>query len=275
MSARPLGLLLLILAVLDPPGAGPAAVAQDAAPKRRASARMTRPDASNPLLAPRVLRGFFRPTVTLRKGDGRGSGTIIASNAKASLILTAAHVVADAGPLQVELQPYNYGLENDEKRLVGTGDWPRLVAAEVIAADLNADVALLRAPRLAGLPFVARVANDTVEPEPKGVFTSIGVVGGKELTGWRTDVQGSARIDLPKFTGRGTPGDARLFTITTKPPEFGRSGGGLFRADGSIVGVCVGRLQIHSEPATVVGVFASLESIRKVLRDAGQTPDGG
>jgi S1-C subfamily serine protease len=259
---------LVLLATLVASWPAPAAAQDPAAPKRRASARLPKlPRADNPLLAPEVLRGFFRPTVTIRKGDGRGSGTVIASTARATLVLTAAHVISDAGALQIELHPYNYGLEKDEKRLVGTGQWPRLAPAEVLASDPNADVALVRVPRLAGLPYVARVARDSVEPEPKGVFTSIGVVGGQELTGWRTDVQGSARIDLPSFTGRGTRGDPRLFTITTKPPEFGRSGGALFRPDGSIVGVCVGRLQPSNGPT--VGVFASLESIHKLIRDNG------
>ena len=58
---------------------------------------------------------------------------------------------------------------------------------------------------------------------------------------------------------------ARPFLITEKIPEHGRSGGGLFLANGDLVGVCVG----HSElvKGRHMGVFAAGESIRRLLDD--------
>src|SRR4051812_15992052 len=53
--------------------------------------------------------GTFRPTVLVRKGRAQGSGTVIASDRAGSLVLTAAHVVEDPGPLRVELHRYNLG----------------------------------------------------------------------------------------------------------------------------------------------------------------------
>lgn len=248
--------VLISLVLLAPWARG-----QDAGTQRRASARL--PSARrNPLLAPHVLRGFFRPTVTIRKGNSRGSGTIVASTRDETLILTAAHVVADPGNLEIELQPYNYGIEKDERRLTGSGPWPRLAPAEIVAADPPADVAFVRVKDIAPMPYVAHLDLNAGEPAKQEILTSIGVVGGKDLTGWRTDIYGQALIDLPLLTKRGQPGDPRAFTVTIKPPEFGRSGGALFRADGDVVGVAVGRLRINEGPE--IGVFASMASIRKL-----------
>ena len=60
-------------------------------------------------------------------------------------------------------------------------------------------------------------------------------------------------------------GSARPFLITEKIPEHGRSGGGLFLANGDLVGVCVG----HSElvKGRRMGVFAAGESVRRLLDD--------
>lgn len=235
---------------------------QGAPTVRRPSARL--PSRSHPLLSPRALRNYFRPTVTIRQGNGRGSGTIIRSVRDETLVLTAAHVVASREPLEVEIHPHNLGIEKNERELVGTGPWPRLVPAELMSADASADVAVVRIVGGAPLPYVAHIDMGSSEPRRDEILTSIGVVSGTDLTGWRTDLKQSLRIDLSRFTKRGRPGDARRFTITTKPPEFGRSGGGLFRPDGTVVGVCVGRLSIDHGPE--VGVFASMESIRNVLR---------
>ncbi|MGE5756573.1 MAG: trypsin-like peptidase domain-containing protein, partial [Planctomycetaceae bacterium] len=82
----------------------------------------------------------FRPTVLIRKGPAQGSGTVIASVANETLILTAAHVVRGPGPLRVELHRYNLGRERAED---GEG-WPLSVPAEVAATDPPADVAVVR-----------------------------------------------------------------------------------------------------------------------------------
>src|SRR5262249_37676814 len=72
----------------------------------------------------------FRPTILVRKGLSRGSGTVIASVDDEALILTASHVVREPGDLLIELHRYNFGLEAAER----PGEsWPRLVGAEVAA----------------------------------------------------------------------------------------------------------------------------------------------
>jgi S1-C subfamily serine protease len=197
----------------------------------------------------------FRPTVLVRKGMAQGSGTLIASVEGESLVLTAAHVVEDPGPLQVELHRYNLGLE----RMATTGSWPLSVPAEVAAADEAADVAVLRIRALPPLPFVARLAAEGPEPAEGTVVTSIGIDQGTRLGGWPTRV-----ADVDRFEIEGS-GAERLFLITARPPEHGRSGGGLFLRGGDLVGVCVGRAEIIRGRRS--GIYASGASIRRLLVD--------
>jgi S1-C subfamily serine protease len=226
-------------------------------PPRRASAKKR-----GDVVPESVLKGLYRPTLVLRKGNGRGSGTVIRSRAGETLVLTAAHVVRGEGDLQIELRPYNLGVEGNRRELAGT--WPRLVPAEVIAIDPAADVALLRVPGMTRLPYVARFDLDALDPAPGEILTSIGIDGATELIGWSTDVRGVALLDLAALTGQGTKGDPRPFIVTTKPSVQGRSGGGLFRDDGSLVGICVGR--IMADTGVTVGAFASFQSVRRLIR---------
>lgn len=196
----------------------------------------------------------FRPTVIIRRGNAQGSGSVVSSVEGETLILTAAHVVEDRGPLKVELHRYNLGLENDRAGTV----WPRSVPAEVVAADDSADVAVLRIKGLGPLPFVARLAVEGAEPPRGTLVTSLGIDRGTELSSWPTRI---AHIDRFEIEGTGAE---RSFLITTRPPEHGRSGGGLFLANGDLVGVCVGRAKLVKGRNS--GIFASSASIRRLLR---------
>ncbi len=184
---------------------------------------------------------IFRPSVTISKGSGRGSGTVFASYPGETLILTAAHVAAPEGPLAVEIQPYNLGIEDDPQRAEGT--WPRRYPAEVVAQEVPGDVAIVRMRPRFVMPYVARIATTKELPEPGQILMSVGVDAGSPLDGWRTDVRGTPTLDIGK-------GGFRPFITTNKPPVPGRSGGGLFLPDGAIVGVCVGRLSVASEGRT-------------------------
>lgn len=202
----------------------------------------------------------LRPTIQLRNGTHRGSGTVLVSVPGETLILTAAHVVRDASALQIELHRHNFG--GSTTGLTEGGGWPRLVPARVVAADTAADVALVRITGMVALPYVARFDPDAKDPEARDVLTSVGIDRTLFLTRWRTTAQGTAMVDI----GRG--GGPRRFIVVTRYPEHGRSGGGLFRGDGTLVGVCVGQLTLRNgEPK--VGIFASTESIHHLLRENG------
>ena len=129
------------------------------------------------------------------------------------------------------------------------------------AADPGTDVALVRIRGMTALPSVAPLDPEAGEPAQGDLLTSVGIDRGLHLITWQTNIQGSAMIDL----GRG--GGPRRFTVTMKPPEHGRSGGGLFRPDGALVGVCTGQVDI--KPGPKLGVFASVESIRQMLQTQG------
>ncbi|MDR3636874.1 MAG: trypsin-like peptidase domain-containing protein [Isosphaeraceae bacterium] len=197
-----------------------------------------------------------RPTVIVRKGLAQGSGTIVWSAKGESLVLTAAHVVKEAGPLAVELHRYNVGREREANH----GEWPRRCPGAVAAADAAADLAIVRLGGLPALPYVARLAPGDEEPERGAVLTSVGIDHGSRLTSWNTRL--TAVIWL-KLEGERAE---RPFLVTEQFPEQGRSGGGLYAVDGGLIGVCVGRVGGGKEKKTV-GLFASSASIRRLLRD--------
>ncbi len=197
----------------------------------------------------------YRPTVLVRRGTSQGSGTIIASVDGETLVLTAAHVVNDRGPTVVELHRYNLGIE----RTAAAGNWPRSVRASVLASDAAADLAILRIERIGALPYVARLARDHADPPADSIVTSIGIDLGTNLTGWSATL-----VEALSFTLNDSH-DQRRFLITDKTPEHGRSGGGLYLANGALVGVCIGHAGLVK--GRELGVFASRESIRLLLDD--------
>jgi S1-C subfamily serine protease len=196
----------------------------------------------------------LRPTVVVRRGTSQGSGTIIASIDGETLVLTAAHVVQAEGPIFVELHRYNVGRERTP---VKPGSWPRSLPASLAAADASADLAVLRIKNVVALPYVARVAPDQGPLAPESTVTSVGIDLGAKLTTWTTQLVKTVRFELNDSHSE------RLFLITTHTPEHGRSGGGLFLANGELVGVCVGHAALEQGPR--MGVFASRESIRQLL----------
>jgi S1-C subfamily serine protease len=197
----------------------------------------------------------YRPTVMVRRGKSLGSGTIIASVEGETLILTAAHVVTDSAPLFVELFRYNFGVEHVQ----AVKGFPKLVEASVVARDLEADLAILRIRGQLAFPYVARIAKGDTPPAIGARVTSIGFDKGAKLIGFSTRVRSVAKLDFEKS------GVFRPFVVTDDPPEVGRSGGGLFLADGSLVGVCIARAD-HPEGQTL-GLFSTLGNVRRLIEE--------
>jgi len=197
----------------------------------------------------------FRPTVLVRRGTSQGTGTIIASIDAETLVLTASHVVRGTGEIKVELHRYNLGLERSSTQ---SGRWPRHVSAECVATDAAADIAVLRLRNMVALPYVARLASADDEPRTTADVTSVGIDMGSKLSSWKTRL-----VDIFWFELNDS-GQERPFLVTAKIPEHGRSGGGLFDADGTLVGVCVGHAEMVQ--GRRMGVFSSIESVRELLR---------
>jgi S1-C subfamily serine protease len=196
----------------------------------------------------------FRPTVMVHKGSSLGTGTVIASREDETLILTAWHVVAEPGPLTADLNRFNLGLE----RFRDKAAFPRHLKATIVARDPATDLAILLVKGQLALPFVARIARGDAPPMPGSAVTSIGFDQGARLVGMSTTVRAVERLDL----GKG--GGVRSFVVTENPPEHGRSGGGLFRPDGALVGVCIARAEFDKGP--VEGLFTPLGSVKALLR---------
>jgi len=196
----------------------------------------------------------YRTTVLVRKGSALGTGTIIASVEGETLILTASHVVEEPGPLHVEFFRYNLGYERSRSV---TG-FPRRISASIAARDRNTDLAILRVGGQLKFPYVARIAPSD-RPIPGGTFvTSIGFDRGERLIGFATKVKRVERIDMDRGGGD------RSFLITENPPEMGRSGGGLFLQDGTLVGVCLARAQI--KPGAVLGMYGTVGNVERLLK---------
>ena len=198
----------------------------------------------------------FRPTVLVRRGTSQGSGTIIASVERETLVLTAAHVLRGRGPIVVELHRYNLGIE---KQPSIPGKWPRQVAAETVASDNLADLAILRIRDMVALPFVARLGPEVSEPAAKASLTSVGIDLGAKLSSWNTQLVEVLWFEL------NDSGTERPFLVTERIPEHGRSGGGIFDKSGTLVGVCVGHAELVKGKR--MGVFSSVENVRQLLRE--------
>ena len=196
----------------------------------------------------------YRPTVMVRRGTLQGSGTIIASVEGETLVLTAAHVLNAEGPVRIELHRYNLGME---RKPATEGVWPRVIQGKVAATDAAADLAVVRVEGMGALPYVARLAHGDLEPAPESIVTSIGIDNGSKLTSWRTKLIETATFEINDSR------DPRRVLITEKIPEHGRSGGGLFLANGELVGVCIGHAELVKGRRS--GVFASRESLHLLL----------
>jgi S1-C subfamily serine protease len=198
----------------------------------------------------------YRPTVLVRRGTLQGSGTIIASVEGETLVLTAAHVLNAEGPVRIELHRYNLGME---RKPATEGVWPRLIKGTVAATDPAADLAVVRIDRMGALPYVARLNHSEEELASDSIVTSIGIDNGSKLTSWRTILLETATFEINDSH------DPRRVLITEKIPDHGRSGGGLFLANGELVGVCIGHAELVKGRRS--GVFASRESLRLLLDD--------
>jgi len=195
----------------------------------------------------------YRPTVVVRKGSALGTGTIIASVEGETLILTAAHVVEDPGPLHVELFRYNLGFE----RIRSMTGFPRRLRATIAARDRDTDLAILRVGGQLELPYVARIAPSNRPFVSGTAVTSIGFDRGERLIGFPTRIKKVERIDMDRGGGE------RSFLITEHPPEVGRSGGGLFLQNGTLVGVCLAKAQL--KPGAILGMYSPVGNVRRLL----------
>jgi thiol-disulfide isomerase/thioredoxin len=173
------------------------------------------------------------------KGNSVGSGTIIDCRKGEALILTCGHIFRDSdgkGEIHVDL----FG-----------ADPPQHVAGRLIGCNLDTDVALVGISG-AGTMASARVAPASYAVHKGDRVVTIGCSNGADPT-----VQESHVDSLDRFSG---PANIQV----AGQPVQGRSGGGLFNAEGQVIGVCNA-----ADPSDNEGLFAALGSVYKELDRAG------
>ena len=199
----------------------------------------------------------FRPTVVVRRGPSQGSGTIIASVEGETLVLTAVardpRVGADlrrAPPLQPRA-----GAHARAAGRLAAADRRRGRRDRSPPPTWRSSASRASPPCPMSPAWRRRVASRrSTRPSPRSAST------------WAPGSRaGPRRLVEALWFELNDNRDERLFFITARAPEHGRSGGGLFLPDGELVGVCVGHTELFRGRRQ--GVFASRESIRQLLID--------
>lgn len=171
-------------------------------------------------------------------GNSFGSGTIVHRQGEDALVLTCAHIFRDSqgqGKINVDIFP-----PSGQQTVIG----------QIITYDLERDVALV-AIRTAAKVAVMPLGSRGTECQVGQTVFSIGCDQGGDrlLHNSRVNTvnryQGPANVQVA-----GTPID-------------GRSGGGLFAADGQVIGVCNA-----ADPADDEGLYAAIPTIYEVLDQA-------
>jgi thiol-disulfide isomerase/thioredoxin len=192
-------------------------------------------------LEQRLLSATARLRVEDTTGVSWATGTVIDSRQGEALILTCGHVFRDSegkGRIEVDL----FGPQG-----------PRGIAGQVISWDLKRDLALVSIFTEAPIGAVRVGGTDHASPVGAPVVT-VGCDGGKDPT-----IHHSRITAVDKYLG---PANLQV----AGQPVQGRSGGGLFAIDGTLIGVCNA-----ADPAENEGLFAALPSIHDQLDEAGLT----
>ncbi|MEX0794307.1 MAG: trypsin-like peptidase domain-containing protein, partial [Pirellulaceae bacterium] len=171
-------------------------------------------------------------------GNSFGSGTIVHRQGEDALVLTCAHIFRDSqgqGKINVDIFP-----PSGQQTVIG----------QIITYDLDRDVALVAirtAAKVAVMPLGSRDSECQVGQTVFSIGCDQG--GDRRLHDSRVNTvnryQGPANVQVA-----GAPID-------------GRSGGGLFAADGQVVGVCNA-----ADPEDDEGLYAAIPTIYEVLEQA-------
>jgi len=250
--AAPLATSAAIMTAGPPAAAGSKADPVAAAPRQRRPARVL--PAAEPVAAAaappldpaqraalerRLMAATARLLVEDSQGVSRGTGTVIDCRQGEALILTCGHIFRDSqGKGRVEVDLFG-------------GDGPRGVAGQVVSWDLKRDLALvsiftdkqIEPVRVGGADRSTRAGEPVV---------TVGCDGGDDPT-----LHHSRVTAVDKYLG---PANVQV----AGQPVQGRSGGGLFAVDGTLIGVCNA-----ADPADNEGLFAALPTIHEQLDEAG------
>ncbi len=194
---------------------------------------------SRELLVGRILAATVRLKVSDPQGHSYGSGTIIDTHGTEALVLTCAHIFRDSqarGEIEVDL-------------FLPSGHVAK--PGQLVSYDMESDVALVSMqPGMTVEPM--RVAAESYRLLVGQRLVSAGCDRGGEPSQRETRV-----TSLDKYLG---PANVEV----AGQPVDGRSGGGLFTLDGTVVGVCFG-----AEPTDNEGLYAAAKCAHQALDSAG------
>jgi thiol-disulfide isomerase/thioredoxin len=197
----------------------------------------------------RLIAASVRLRIEDANGNSCGSGTIIDARAGEALILTCGHIFRDSqgkGKIDVDL----FGPCAGQR-----------VEGRLVSFDLTRDVGLVTI-RTPGPLTAVRLAPPCCKVQKGDRVASVGCDNGKDPA-----VRHSYVTSLNRYTG---PPNIQ---VAGQPTE-GRSGGGLFSADGMLIGVCNAR-----DPQDQEGYYAAIDTICAQLDQAKlafvyQSPQG-
>jgi S1-C subfamily serine protease len=172
------------------------------------------------------------------RGRATGSGTVIDCREGEALILTCGHIFrewSERGRVSVDFFD---------------GAAERGVPARVVKYDLKSDVALLAITTRRPLR-VARVASPRVRMQKGEAVLAAGCEHGADVEPFPTKI-----TQIDKYLG---PPNLCI----AGQPKQGRSGGGLFNAQGQVIGVCNAADAEDNE-----GLYASLGAIHQLLDES-------
>ncbi len=173
-------------------------------------------------------------------GYGFGTGTIIDTHDSEALVITCGHLFRESkGQGKITADVFTSGTAQS-------------VEGQLIGYDLERDVALVSI-RAAGMR-AASVAPPAFTVRPGDRAFTIGCDKGADPSLRATQITSVNKYrGKPNYTAAGQPID-------------GRSGGGLFSAEGFLIGVCNA-----ADPADNEGIYAGLASIHWQLDKIGQS----
>jgi thiol-disulfide isomerase/thioredoxin len=229
--AQPAGLA----ASREPVSRGPASASPRAAADR---SQALSPD-TRAALEQRLFQATARLRVDDQQGMSWGTGTVIDCRQGEALILTCGHIFRDSegkGRVEVDL----FGPQG-----------PRGIAGQVVAYDLTRDLALVSIFTDQPIEPV-RVGGADCDTAAGEAVVTMGCNGGDDPTLHYSQING-----VDKYLG---PANVQV----AGNPVQGRSGGGLFTLDGTLIGVCNA-----ADPADNEGLYAALPAIHEQLDEAG------
>jgi len=188
-----------------------------------------------------ALAASVRLRVEDSTGYGFGTGTIIDTHDDEALVVTCGHLFRESqGKGRIAVELFAPGASQP-------------VEGHLIAYDLNRDIALVSL-RPGIVVQAAAIAPPGFSVRKQDQVFTVGCDKGADATVRQSEITAVNKyLGKPNFSAAGAPID-------------GRSGGGLFTADGQLIGVCNA-----ADPQSDEGLYAGLSSIHWQLDQIGQS----